>query len=633
MYELRSEYQSPAHEATIKHCIEEYKSKTYSAAYHDQSVGAGKTIQIGFFAKHIVDKGGRCLVIARQGELVEQNAEDYTAIGGKPSIFSASLGMSSTYYPAVFATEGTFKNAINTAFRWDGEESTRKESKGFFTACLIDECHMVNWEDFIKCWNDFTKNGFDIYENKDAEGKTKHSQYAVIMCHLKRINPKIIFMGYSGSCFRDNKTIEGQFWQKRLSHVTTFQLIELGFLVPPVFGFADDEHHYQGLDKFKPSEDEGAEDYSGKELAAMGREICKQKDKTQIIIEEVIERTKDRLGVLITCASKKHCEQVAEYLPKGSCGIITDSTSTKERRRILKEAKELKVKYVLQIGCLTTGVNVPVWDVSVILRKIGSLTKLIQLTGRVLRTLKDYHLEQGLIKHDALVLDYTDTFKEMGSIFDDPVVQSAVVALDGFEKKKKTQDCPLCKTENSEFAVRCRGYADNEDGRCEHFFKSSMCFACQTENAPTAQNCRSCGAVMIDPNKALKNKAYSDADFKPVAAMRLEETKSKGGIAVIYNLASTYHKNGQEFPEVAKEYFNPFSEDRNDKARWWKFISDHIQGDRFRRIFVGKKSISAMLKIQSMLDKPLEITHRVNDKGFSIISRKRFLSGRESKAG
>ena len=97
--------------------------------------------------------------------------------------------------------------------------------------------------------------------------------------------------------------------------------------------------------------------------------LLEQKEITQIIIEEVIERTADRLGVLITCSSKKHCEQVAEFLPKDSFGIVTDSTSTKARKKILDDAKKGVIKYVLQIGCLSTGVNVPRWDVIVILRQ------------------------------------------------------------------------------------------------------------------------------------------------------------------------------------------------------------------------------------------------------------------------
>lgn len=601
MFELRP-YQQAAHEATIAHCKE-----SKEPAFHSQSVGAGKTISIAYYTKYLTDRKARVLVLARQGELISQNSDDYKMIGGKCSIYSSSLGMKSTFYPAVFGTEGTVGRALDTDFAYNEKEP--KKSPGFYHAVLIDECHMVDWQDVIS--------------------DEPSTQYGKIVKHLITINPNIRVIGYTGSPYRSNASIKGAFWKKQLSDVSTYQLINEGYLVPPVFGFADEEHHYNGLDKFTPNESESADDFSAKELAAMGREICKQKDKTQLIMEEVIERTRNRLGVLITCASKKHCEQVAECLPIGTWGIVTDSTGSKDRKQILDDAKSGKIKYVIQIGCLTTGVNVTRWDALVFLRKIGSLVQLIQLSGRGLRILKDEQMAQGMEKHDCLMLDYTDTFEAMGKIFDDPIVQNAMAAKT--DKEFETQECPKCATENSEFAVRCRGLDSSAtDGRCEHYFKFTMCLACETENAPTARTCRNCDAILIDPNEALTRKAYTDAEYKPVVNMRLSQS-SNGGITVTYNLESTYHKDGIEKPEAAKEYFQPESKEQFQKARWWKFIATHIQGNMFRRTY-AKMTIDACIKNQSMLDVPTHITHRVNDKGFSIINRKKFRSGREEKA-
>ena len=92
MYTLRLEYQHPAHDATLEHMRE-----SADPAFHAMSVGAGKSINICFLAKHIVDVGGNCLVIARQGELIEQLVDDYFAIGGKCSVYSACLNKKSAY--------------------------------------------------------------------------------------------------------------------------------------------------------------------------------------------------------------------------------------------------------------------------------------------------------------------------------------------------------------------------------------------------------------------------------------------------------------------------------------------------------------------------------------------------------
>lgn len=124
MYELRQEYQLPAHIATIEHC-----KKSNEPAFHSMSVGAGKTINIAFIAKHIAEKGGRVLVLARQGELIDQNSADAWAIQLKNSVFSASLGKRSIFYPVIFGTEGTVQRALDNEF---------KSLK--FSAILIDEC-------------------------------------------------------------------------------------------------------------------------------------------------------------------------------------------------------------------------------------------------------------------------------------------------------------------------------------------------------------------------------------------------------------------------------------------------------------------------------------------------------------
>jgi len=591
MYELREEYQLPAHNATVEHC-----KVSNEPAFHSMSVGAGKTINIAFLCQHIANKNGRVLVLARQGELISQNSEDCWAIKCKNSVYSASLNKKSTFYPVIFGTEGTIQRALDTDF---------KSLK--FGALLIDECHMIDWQDCLL--------------------SEPESQYGKIIKHFRTLNPQLRIIGYTGSPYRGKESIKGDFWKHQLSDVSTYELIGLGFLVPPVFGFGDDDHSYD-LKEFSKADEH--EDYTQKELAAMGRAITKDSTRTAAIMEEVVERTRNGLGVLITCASKKHCQQVSECLPGGTWGIVTDSTSTKERIRILNDAKTGKIKYVMQIGCLTTGVNVPFWQYNVLLRKIGSLTLLTQLIGRTLRTLKPHQIEEGLVKHDSLILDYAETFESMGDIFDDPIIQQAVAKKKGVVNENK--QCPKCNTMNSEYAVRCYAQDTSEpDGRCSYFFKSSVC-ACGTENAPTAKNCRACDAVMIDPNKALVNKAYTDADYKGVKKMELSETTT-GKLCVTYCLETTYQKNGKEYPEVAKEYFNPIGGAPFEKQKWYKFIEQHIQGASFRRTFAKLPSIKHMVNMKAMLDIPKEITHRMNDKHFSIINRKKFNTGREELNG
>ncbi len=589
-YQLRPEYQLPAHIATIEHC-----KASAEPAFHNMSVGAGKTINIAFMCQHVVSKGGKVLVLARQGELIEQNADDAWSIGVKTSIFSASLNKKSTVFNCVMGTEGTVSNHLLDVF-----------SEWLPDCILIDECHMVDWQDIL--------------------ADEPETQYGKIVSHFKRLKPKLRVIGYTGSPYRGTEAIKGPYWKHQLSDVGTMQLIQLGFLVPPIFGFGDDDHHYD-LGEFKPAGGEGAHDFTAKELAAMGRKLTKDKTMTQQIMEQVQAIAAGRNGVLITCASKKHCEQVAECLPDGTWGIVTDDTSTKNRKAILDKAKSGEIKYVIQITCLTTGVNVPRWDLLVILRKIGSLTLLIQLTGRVLRQLKPEQIAQGVKKSDALVLDFTDTFESMGDIYDDPIVNQALQQkLQG--KRDDSIECPKCSTLNSKHARRCSGI-DAQGQRCDHFWISRQCQNCGAHNDTTAKDCRDCGAVLIDPNAKLLNKAYTDADFKPVKSFKASPGKGDN-IMITYQLDSTYFDDGVEKPEVAREFFSPFSPQPHIKNMWYRWLQQHAPlPDVKNKIMRPRSNAEIAAAINQFAEVPTHITHRINPKGYSVINRKKFRSADE----
>ena len=599
--ELRPEYQQPIHDVTLNHLRE-----SNDPAFISCSVGGGKTISIGAIAAHVSSLGGRVLVIARTGELVSQNSNMAWKMGVKNSVYSASLNTKATFYPVIFASEKTLCGGLHTDF-----------VSLAFNMILIDECHMVDDEDVTAL----------IAGKLDDEKEP--SQYAKIIKHFLNLNKKTKIIGYTGSPYRGKKDILGNFWKKKLYDVSTMWLVSIGYLVPPVFGFDKNANSYD-LSEWQPTGGQNStSDFSSRQLSDMQKALTKDKQKTQIIMEEVTAICNNRSGgVLITCAGRKHCEQVAEFLPPGSWAVVTDKTSSKSRAQALVDARSGAIKYVLQVGCLTTGVNNPVWDTSVILRRIGSLTLLTQLTGRILRILEQEDIDNGFEKTDGLILDYTDTFESFGDIYDDPLLEQARAHKSTYQGTP--QECPKCSTSNSEFAVRCIGQADNDDGRCEHFFQSSMCFKCDTENAPSARNCRNCNAVMIDPAIALKNKAYTEADYKEVLEMNWSKTKQGDGIKIEYRLNSIFTKNGQEFQEVAKEYFKPFGDKPHDKQRWKAFISQSINGYKFKNIALQARTIGEIIKNKAIFDKPTHITHRVNDKGFSIINRRKFLSGREA---
>lgn len=588
------------------------------------SVGAGKTIMIAMIARRFQDMGWEGLVIARQGEIIEQDAEELWNLSVKNSLFSASLGRKSTAYPLIAGTEGTIINGLFDK----KDESGNILSKGALSDfcpryILIDECHQMNWEDVVS--------------------ERPETQYGVIMTELNRrckakYGHDVIVIGYTGSPFRGTDSIKGAYWKHEIVNIDTKYLVDIGFLVPTIFGLHDiDDLHYD-LSAFEASGSDGTQDFTSEQLKQMQKEILEQGTLTQKIMLKVIELTKNRNGVLITCAGKKHCQEAAKYLPEGSYAIVTEDMGQKARRKALKDAYTGKIKYVFQIGCLTTGVNIPLWDTSVILRKIMSLTLLVQLLGRGMRLLKKEQIDAGYHKEDHLVLDFSGTMFELGQLYEDPILEEAEA-----QRSKRSGEqvpCPKCGTMNSPYARRCIGKdALSPDGRCEEFFSYIRCGfdkhgirifddGCGTKNDPTARYCRHCDHVLRDPNAALNERAYTDNEWADVMDFKVQLTKDGEGILYRYWINRCDGKEGW-----ANEVFYPYGGATHMKNMFKaKAVFPHLEDKSMAGKILKCQNAKQFMMYAGLIKAPKRITHRINDKGRDIIHRKDFAGENSEKA-
>lgn len=586
-------------------------------SYVTASVGAGKTIMIAMIARRFQDMGWEGLVIARQGEIIEQDAEELWNLSVKNSLFSASLGRKAYSYPLIAGTEGTI---INGLFDKTGDDGTvTKSLLSDFTPryILVDECHQVNWQDIIS--------------------EQPETQYGVIMNELNRrckakYGHEVIVIGYTGSPFRGVESIKGAYWKHEIVNISTKYLVDLGFLVPTIFGGQDIEGLQYDLHEFASSDVDGVQDFTDSQLKEMQEEILKQGTLTQKIMLKVMELTRDRLGVLITCAGKKHCNEAAKYLPEGSYSIVTEDMGQKARRKALKDAATGRKKYTLQIGCLTTGVNIPYWDTSVILRKIMSLTLLTQLLGRPMRLLKPDQIAAGLVKENHLCLDFTGTMFELGGLYEDPILEEAEA-----QRAKRSGEqvpCPKCQTMNSPYARRCIGKDSmSPDGRCEEFFSFIRCGfdkhgirifddGCGTKNDPTARYCRQCDHVLRDPNAALNERAYTDNEWTEVKDFKIELTKDENGVVYRYFITKENGKDGW-----ANEVFYPFGRQEKYLKNQFKIkgLLNHVSDRNLIDNLMNCHSAKTFMAFTGLIRAPKRITHRFNDKGRDIIHRKDFI--------
>lgn len=621
-------FQKPIHAACLKHMrerkyIEFGELKIHPPLVVNASVSSGKSMLIAEMSKAIRALGEvkasaenkenavRILVIQRQGILCEQNSDACWSIDQKNSVFSASAfgGRKSTWYKVVYGTEGSIARAL--------EKDFAGERKKIPDVILIDECHQVGWDD-------------------------PDSQFMRILLHFYKLKPELRVVGYTGSPFRGIESIVGPFWSGFASIteddplypvggvgngiVSTDFMVSEGWCVGPQFGVpAVHGYDYSSVDWDREDEKLLDQLTSSEQLLAE-------------ILREVIAISAPRKGVLIFAATKRHARNIVKMLTalgiaEDQVGLVVDETKEKEKTRILKGAQAGQIKFVVNVGVLTTGVNVAWWDTEVLLRPIGTLTLLTQAIGRVLRLLIGPD-EMPMVERDklaakerkdliaasdkpyALILDYAGVLDTLGKLYENPVLEQA--ELERAKKQHETIMCPECSAENSMHARRCIYVDKNTKQRCEHFWSFRLCPHCQWKNDVVARECRNpeCRHELIDPNEKLANKHYRDGEAVPVVSMSLET--GKGGALFVKWVLS----DGRKPIEIY--YPNAGAKSAiNTTIFYNQFIKEHVDTPKGRSMARRMKA-TQIVAMASIFRVPTHIAARQNDKSKWNIGRRIF---------
>ena len=489
MFELR-DYQQEAVDAAWN-----WMTKCYDPCCMELATAAGKSYILAALAHRLNKKSGKkVLILGPNKEICEQNHEKYLLTGEPASIFSASLNRKETRHSVVFGSPLTVIKSI--------------EKFKNYAAVFIDECHMLTTS--IK----------DIIER------------------MRESNPRLRVVGVSATPFRMNTGyifrdhyIKGimteeecidPYFAKLVYSIEPRFLIAKRFLTEPVVGYVDDKYDTSGLVMDK----KGQWTKESIDVAFIG-----QGRKTARIISDVVEKSKHRNCVMIFCSTIQHAEEAMDSLPSELSKIVTGKTTKKERESIISLARNGKIKYLVSVGALTTGVDIPCVDVVAMLRKTESASLFQQCVGRGMR------LFEG--KSNCMLLDYAeniDYFFPHGDIFD-PEIRATRKG----ESSPMTVICPTCGNQN-EFAARfnpdgfdidSEGYfvdlagsrIEAEEGKflpahygrrcqgfhiiggrftqCSHKWSFKTCEACGHENDIAARYCTRCRAEIVDPNRSL----------------------------------------------------------------------------------------------------------------------------------
>jgi DNA repair protein RadD len=416
------------------------------------SVGAGKSLIIAELLLYLQNRNKNVLCLTMNSDLISQNAATYEGQGGRCGIYCATLKKKEYDYPVIFASPGSIVKAI---------QKERTISRKEFDLIVVDECH-----------------------NIDVKKPT--SMYMRIFNHYG-----CYVVGLTGTPFRGKESIIGDkaFFKSEVCNISTSWLVKNNYLVMPVYG-----HHDKSDIDFSNVKITNGQ-FNKKDL---NRVVEDNLTLTHEIMREVHGLVSQRRGAFIFATSIKHCYECASQLPEERTRIITGKTCPKERKESLELARKGQICYLISVNCLTTGVDVPLFDTVVFVRPTESITLYLQALGRGLRL----HDE----KLNCLVLDYAGNLERHGDI-DDLIVNEMRL-----EKAKNDPDfcipCPECDTNNTMHARRCIGLSDNK--RCSYMFDWKNCPDCWYENDITAKNCKNCDYQLIDPNTGLSKSCSKD---------------------------------------------------------------------------------------------------------------------------
>ncbi len=600
-------YQSEAEQSAMSKMNEAMRNKESFRGIVEAGPGAGKTLMMAMIADRLSSKGFNILIMSRQPVLCGQNHDECWDYGVPSAMYAAKFKRKQLNANTVVATEGTIVNALTSDFK-----------NHRFDLILIDEAHMVDYEEE-------TSQFMRIIRHFEANAK-----------RIGNCRPLQI-LGLTGSPYRGIQRIspplgakrnEKAFWQETVYDIGVEKLTNEGFLTRAAYGFADDHDNDLNFDGVRTLPNSWEFDE-----AALNEIVLSGEGKKKLIgiLTEVKAKTTDRNQVIVFASTKRHAAEVMNTLialgeKPDTIGMVTDDNTEAERDSAVSKSKAGKLKWLVNVSCLTTGFDSPLIDVVLFLRPVGSLTLLMQCLGRAARLLKPEHEERGLVKPDYLVLDYAGVFDRLGHLLDNPMIDEAICSRD--KKDRKIIHCPKCKAENSETARRCIGKVHElhpdfgtefeMDGRCGHFWKHILCPFCETQNDISAGVCRNpkCKGELKDPNRQLLHKAYSDSELVDVTGMSVEPGRG-GAIVVKYTLAnnSAYHGQPTEI------LFDVGNKGRKLFGAW---VDQHVEQFGWRRQVKMLKCVDKILSNKKLFRTPSKIAYRVNEKGRFSVGRKVF---------
>lgn len=372
--------------------------------------GAGKTIVIAKLALRAAKEGKRVLILAHVKELLDQSYRTIRRVSRKADVGLFSAGLNQKDFSSTILVAGiqSIASSIDSVL-----------AHGPFDLVLIDEAHLVSENDKSR------------YRKVVARIKSyrENTPLGVSPKLSLKTNSRVHFVGFTATPYRTKSGLicKGKGIFNRIAYEKTVSsLIDEGYLSPIMSRVVNGEVETQGLHIRR-----------GEFLDVEVNALVNKEEKIHAACSEIISKANeyDRKKILIFAANIKHAQNIQEKIQELSgeeCALVLGDTSNSERDSILNEFKFGELRYVVNVGVLTTGFDNPAIDLVAIIRPTASPGFYYQMAGRGLRKCegKDY----------CLLLDFGQNIRRHGPI-DDMEIRTP-------KRRRPKRDfkvCPRCK--------------------------------------------------------------------------------------------------------------------------------------------------------------------------------------------
>ena len=350
------------------------------------ATGGGKTVIFTHLAVESSKNGDRILIVVPQEELLQQTKDTLLKIDSSLDVGIVKAEKDDVHSNIVIATRQSLTHSKSTRIE-------RMNEHGEFKYVIIDEVHQANRQSLI----------------------------------ISSKIPNANILGFTATPF--NMDLKEIFKNGISFERNTLDMIEAGYLVEPrAYRVKTDTD----ISKVKAVNGEFSQGELETTINNSGRNLS--------ILKAYKKIAKKRKSTIVFCAGVQHAIDMAKIFKDSGieAEYLSGDTSPEDRKRIIEDFKNGKIKILTNCQVLTTGFDAPNTDCIIFASPTISKTKYVQCLGRGLR------LSKG--KRDCLILDFVDemgnhTVIDINDVFDITIEDGENIseAKDRNEKEKELE--------------------------------------------------------------------------------------------------------------------------------------------------------------------------------------------------